>query len=977
MKNYKLLAVIFPILSIIACFSHALHCQELVADVNPDTRDGFLRGFHTNGEEAVFFVTDPVLGTELYKIPGPNQEPVRFFEELPGRVFQVRHSVLIDSLLFFSRGSIGLVQQLYRANLNTGDIDEIQTGDISKFGVEKLGDLTVLLMEEGDDVTLYANPVGTQISEPLARVSNTGFGSFRDAVELRTTDSLLFFVTRDPSFSYNLYRTNGTAEGTYQVFESVSTSGSSSPPIIELKVFRNRVYFSTREGGATADNLFRTNVNGDGVNVVRIETENGRPVSPRNLQVYNDSLWFSGNGDWSEKLFAIARDSVFIIRQLSSQSNSPREMVVNEGMVYWVTNGRIFGGALSDDSVSNLGNLSNGEELRGPSSMTVSAENKLFFRGVTPGVGEEVWAINPGSLSPYLVEDIYPGPIPSLPGPLSSFGSYIYFRAKGGCLGYELFNANGSGAENVLEANASGADANPDNMFAHNGQLYFSAVTGATGREVFVSDGTGEGTRLLHDVTPGRVGNVNLQAVSLGDYVYYTTADYSGLVDAGRGFYRTNGTQDEPTELFQRVFENINVRFSPPVVFKEKIYVTARYLEQTFLFAYDPIEEKLDTVVRYFVSEYAFDPRIVIFDEEQFTFRSWSPEGRIPFISDGTTAGTRPLPELLESGLVFGTRFQNSIIYPQETVDGEVLYRSDGTLEGTYAITNPEQPFSRVRWDIDFEAINDTLYFFGLKDNKYRLYGTVGTPEDYFEIPTEDGASINLGKRIEYIDGTIYIAADQPDFTGPALYRTNSQKTSLIKVSDVIVGPLANVPRAMRAHNGYLFFNGYTEAYGEELYRSDGTEEGTIRLTDISPNEGFGRPLNFYSFNESLYFAASDGESGMELWRFNPDNEIYGTDPFAGAVCPVLPTSVMNAEEDDQLQLFPNPADNFVTITFTGEEDRWLTITTVEGQPVVINSSYHSGEVIDVAHLRSGVYIVSLKNRLADVVSSRKLIVKK
>jgi ELWxxDGT repeat protein len=54
--------------------------------------------------------------------------------------------------------------------------------------------------------------------------------------------------------------------------------------------------------------------------------------------------------------------------------------------------------------------------------------------------------------------------------------------------------------------------------------------------------------------------------------------------------------------------------------------------------------------------------------------------------------------------------------------------------------------------------------------------------------------------------------------------------------------------------------------YGSEVWTSDGTPEGTYRLTDIVPGAGGCYPIYFAPANGLLFFRAEDEEHGRELW---------------------------------------------------------------------------------------------------------------
>jgi len=53
---------------------------------------------------------------------------------------------------------------------------------------------------------------------------------------------------------------------------------------------------------------------------------------------------------------------------------------------------------------------------------------------------------------------------------------------------------------------------------------------------------------------------------------------------------------------------------------------------------------------------------------------------------------------------------------------------------------------------------------------------------------------------------------------------------------------------------------------GSELWKTDGTENGTIRLKDIYPGSSSSSPQNLTVLGNTLYFRAQDIE-GEELWK--------------------------------------------------------------------------------------------------------------
>lgn len=72
-----------------------------------------------------------------------------------------------------------------------------------------------------------------------------------------------------------------------------------------------------------------------------------------------------------------------------------------------------------------------------------------------------------------------------------------------------------------------------------------------------------------------------------------------------------------------------------------------------------------------------------------------------------------------------------------------------------------------------------------------------------------------------------------------------------------------------------LIFGRETDTHGHELWRSDGTQEGTVLLKDIRPGTAGSNPAYITEFGGAFYFSASDGIMGRELWR--SDGTVEGT----------------------------------------------------------------------------------------------------
>ena len=69
-----------------------------------------------------------------------------------------------------------------------------------------------------------------------------------------------------------------------------------------------------------------------------------------------------------------------------------------------------------------------------------------------------------------------------------------------------------------------------------------------------------------------------------------------------------------------------------------------------------------------------------------------------------------------------------------------------------------------------------------------------------------------------------------------------------------------------------IFFEADDGIHGDELWRTDGTSNGTVLVKDINPNSANSDPGGFILIGGMLCFSANDGSSGFELWSAEVDS---------------------------------------------------------------------------------------------------------
>jgi ELWxxDGT repeat protein len=143
------------------------------------------------------------------------------------------------------------------------------------------------------------------------------------------------------------------------------------------------------------------------------------------------------------------------------------------------------------------------------------------------------------------------------------------------------------------------------------------------------------------------------------------------------------------------------------------------------------------------------------------------------------------------------------------------------------------------------------------------------------------------------VDGTAIFAANDGT-TGSELWRSNGTGASTTLVRDINPGTSGAIPGYVPSANlitvnGTVFFVASDGIHGFELWKSDGTAGGTTLVKDINPGADSSDPEELTNVNGTLFFSARDRTSGLALWK--SDGTAAGT-TLVKNIDPVLLTNV-------------------------------------------------------------------------------------
>lgn len=225
--------------------------------------------------------------------------------------------------------------------------------------------------------------------------------------------------------------------------------------------------------------------------------------------------------------------------------------------------------------------------------------------------------------------------------------------------------------------------------------------------------------------------------------------------------------------------------------------------------------------------------------------------------SDGTEAGTVPLgPVPCSTPLVpSGSR----LFF---TVSGSQLWATDGTGAGTALVRDFGKSF-----DLSSAAAipGSLLLWVPNGTNELELWRTDGTPAGTSLVKAIVSASTTPypAGAVSIPGAALLLVSNVPD----SLYRSDGTEVGTVPVLDPVLPPNDGLPLFLTDLNGTLLFVARDAEHGTELWRSDGTAGGTFLVRDLVPGPESSYPKVYYASSSNALFEATTPETGCALYR--------------------------------------------------------------------------------------------------------------
>ncbi|MBA4106987.1 MAG: hypothetical protein C0485_14660 [Pirellula sp.] len=819
-----------------------------------------------------------------------NESPQPVLSATGDRILSLTPMVDVNGVNFFAGQSGSEGPELWRTDGTQGGtyrVKEIRPGSLGGLQPPPNAHYQSTLFNVGGTLMFFANDGskgtelwksdGTEAGTVMVKDLRTGgpsgvvFASYKGQ-QAAVVGQTLYFSGIDQSTNAELWRSDGTEAGTFQVKEIRTGTGGSYPQ--HLINVGGTLYFNANDG-VVGPELWKSD--GTEAGTVRMTNTSGSPTAyeatgPFDLTDANGLLYFSvatylWRTDGTEAgTYRVPGHPTFqgtVALELPGNygpSVATIDNIVNlNGTLYFAGRANHEGLWKIDPGTAYptrvLSNASPGVEAASTFDtiyyLTVIGD-KLFFSGKSPNHGFEPWISDGTSAGTKLLKDITGVDQGSGVGGLTNADGKLLFYAN-----TELtknppprgwWTTDGTIAGTTSYASLPSASNSVSVLGVANGLLFYKAQgTASTDFELWRTDGTAAGTFRVKDIRPGDEGGLSAsftRAIDAGGVLYFSAND--GV--HGFELWRSDGTEAGTfmiADLLPGVDDGVaSIKLNTMANVNGELYFTASAGVDDFgLWKSDGIAAGTSLVKN-------FDnwrPQNLYNGNGKLYFGAGNDQsGAELWSSDGTEAGTTTVKDIGPGSSIFLTGDSPGFANIGDTIffvaddgaTGRELWKSDGTEAGTSIVKDihPSDGSMASSYRIPhFTVIGGTLFFYA-NDGVHGL-------ELWKSDGTEEGT--NLVKDIRVGSSSSYVG------TNPYPYAATNN-------SAINVG-------------GILYFGANNGTHGIELWRSDGTEAGTYMVQDLFAGANGSIPSLLTNVNGRLYFNAFDGVHGNELRVLSPD----------------------------------------------------------------------------------------------------------
>ena len=692
--------------------------------------------------------------------------------------------------------------------------------------------------------------------------------------EYAVLNNIAYFTANDGIHGEELWRSDGTAQGTWMVKDIVP--GSASSYVQKITVSGNKLFFRVPVDEYYSQQLWQSDGTDAGTFIVNSNTWYDL-FNPAFLTDVNGTLYFF---------------TTYFSLQL------------------WKTDGTTEGTAMVCDLSSQLG-IYNATKL-------TNVQGRLFFAN-TGYYNDELYTSDGTAAGTYMVKDINPfgG---SFPSQLTGLNGLLYFAADDGS-GKQLWVSDGTDA-GTYKAN------NPQNILVDdlysvkftvkNSNIYFpGTINDGDGSRLctYNTSASSNKVRVVKDINPGSFSHNLYNITNVNGNLFFTV--FNGVDQV---LWKSDGTTAGTMQV-----KNINPGGRNIYLYKHFVNANGTLLFSFYDDAHGYEIWKSDGTEAGTVMVKEINPGLYSSQVANITYMGNNTsffeatdgkKGLELWKTDGTAGGTVLVKNInnTTSGssnpyALTPTPDSSKLLFvATDPQYGTELRITDGTQGGTHVVDDLlKGQFSSSPWLLtNFK--NETWFFANILDNSSDTTSDIITTAKLCKTDgTKAGTKILLLPALEsYLKTTGYVSATEAssNLLYLLLFNHFTYEYELWRTDGTEAGTYAvetNMPSYyfvyMKAVDDKLFFTNSDYTYGNELFVTDGSVSGTGLVKDIVPGPNSSSLYDFTSFKGKLYFTADYGY-GSFLWSSD------GTKSGTKQVTPALTVAGSLAKTNDKL-FFP------------------------------------------------------------------------
>lgn len=388
--------------------------------------------------------------------------------------------------------------------------------------------------------------------------------------------------------------------------------------------------------------------------------------------------------------------------------------------------------------------------------------------------------------------------------------------------------------------------------------------------DILFSDGTAEGTRTIYDLSNSLIV---LGEVYIGDELFlaeYTSTDTARIIKISN-----MGNVDIVLEESGVIELHLG--------YKGNLYYDHRKNFLEYFYSFDPNTENIQEVIEldWFKRNGLKDAAIfndliyMIVWPEQMTgsfLATYDGEGNITFLNNLFSSN---VDQSSRSTINMTVADSNLFFWFGDGNNDSALYVTNGTEEGIEILNTEFKRTSRSKSSRTIGTIGNKLLFEGVDINNDRhLWSSDGTILGTFKIEQISGIDITPRYFTEFNSRLSFCGyhGSQP-FSAPDLSTLETDGTldgtiTLLDPNEIPGPPITN-GYWLNVHNDSLFMVGrkINFPFDNDLYKSDGTPDGTVKVSSIGDQSG-NEISHLTSANNNLFFFGTTDDLGKELYAY-------------------------------------------------------------------------------------------------------------